>query len=204
VLAQLGGSDAAVLTRLVDGIGGVKGISVNTRDPRQDNTLQGWPWISGTFSWLEPTCWGVLALKKAGARSPGAGARIGEGEKLIVNRSCEPGGWNYGNAAVIGQDLRPYVPTTALGLMALQDRRSEPAVARGLAWLGESKLKERSGVALSLAALCLRIYGVAAADVEAGIAADVDRAERLGNLQALAMMLYALSAEKHDVKAFRV
>jgi hypothetical protein len=204
VLSHLGKSDDRVLAQLVGGIADVKGVSVNLPDPRQDNKLQGWPWISGTFSWLEPTCWGVLALKKAGAGTSTARARIDEAEKLIINRSCEPGGWNFGNASAIGQDLRPYVPTTALGLMALQDRRTEPAVGRALAWLGESKLKERSGVALSLAVLCLRIYGMPAADVESGIAADVDRAERVGNLQAIAMMLYALSTDKHDVTALRV
>ncbi len=30
----------------------------------QDNSLQGWSWVSGTFSWVEPTALGLLALKK--------------------------------------------------------------------------------------------------------------------------------------------
>src|SRR6478736_1185162 len=34
---------------------------------RQDNKLQGWSWIDGTFSWVEPTAWGLLALRKLAA-----------------------------------------------------------------------------------------------------------------------------------------
>ena len=37
---------------------------------RQDNALQGWAWIDSTFSWVEPTSWCLLALKKAGRLPP--------------------------------------------------------------------------------------------------------------------------------------
>jgi hypothetical protein len=191
--------------RLLGGLVGVKGISVNAPDPRQDNKLQGWPWMPDTFSWLEPTCWCVLALKKTRARARnGVQARIDEADKLILNRSCEAGGWNFGNASALGQDLRPYVPTTALGLIALQDRRAEAVVGRSLAYLTQARVKEPSAMALALTALCLRIYDRAADDVEARLAEDADRAERTGNLQALAMLVYALSATQHGAKAMRV
>jgi hypothetical protein len=36
------------------------------------------------------------------------------------------------------------------------------------------------------------------------LAADVDRAERIGNLHALAMMLYALTAARHGLRAVHV
>jgi hypothetical protein len=29
---------------------------------RQDNSLQGWPWVPGTFSWVEPTALCLLCL----------------------------------------------------------------------------------------------------------------------------------------------
>lgn len=200
----LGGRTSPDPTRLLDALIAVKGVSVDAPDPRQDNTLQGWPWMPDTFSWIEPTAWCLLALKKAGARARGAQARIDEAEKLIVNRTCEPGGWNFGNASVVGQDLRPYVPTTAIALIALQDRRQAPAVSRSIAWLTDARLKEPSAPALALASVALRIYGVAADDVDARLAEDVERAERVGNLQALAMALYALSAERHGGRALRV
>ena len=198
------GGVATDLIRLLEALVAAKGVSVDAPDSRQNNALQGWPWMADTFSWLEPTSWCVLALKKAGARTRGAQARIAEAETLIANRVCQGGGWNYGNASVIGQDLRPYVPTTALGLIALQDRRQLPAVERSLTWLNEARLREPSAMALALTAICLRILGASAGEVETRLAGDVDRATRVGNLQSLAMMLYAVTVSKHDARAFRV
>jgi hypothetical protein len=203
VLAHLGPAGPSV-ARLVDALIAAKGISVNEPDPRQDNTLQGWPWLPDTFSWLEPTAWCLLALKKTGRQSRGATARIEEGNRLIVNRVCESGGWNYGNASVVGQDLRPYVPTTAIALLALQDQPHVPAVERSVAWLRGARVKEPSASALALACIALRAHDLPVEDVEARLAADVDRAERVGNLQALAMMLCALSASAHAVKSLRL
>jgi hypothetical protein len=104
----------------------------------------------------------------------------------------------------MGQDLRPYVPTTALGLMAMQDRRSEPAIVRSVAYLRQARLSEQSALALALTALAFRIFDLPADDVESRLVNDADRAERLGNLQTLAMMLYALSAPTHGAGALSV
>src|SRR5688500_2449007 len=92
----------------------------------QDNSLQAWPWIERTFSWVEPTAWCLLALKKW-ARSPGVHIepeRIETGERLLIDRCCATGGWNYGNSNMLGQQLKAFVPTTAIALLALQDRQS--------------------------------------------------------------------------------
>ena len=122
---------------------------------------------------------------------------------MIANRVCEGGGWNYGNASVIGQDLRPYVPSTAIALVALQDRRAVPAVNSSLAWLSGARSSEPSATALALAAIGLGVNGIEANDVEARLAGDLDRVERIGNLQAMAMMLYVLTADRHRMAAFR-
>jgi len=202
-IASGAGASVVSLPRLLDALVAAKGVSVKDQDPHQDNSLQGWPWLADTFSWLEPTCWCVLALKKAGARAPAAAARIQEADRLIANRVCESGGWNYGNASVVGQDLRPYVPTTALALIAMHDRRNLRAVERSIEWLRAEPTKEPSASALALAAIALRIYDVPAAEVDARLAGDVDRAERIGNLQALAMMLYALTTGPQAYRALR-
>jgi hypothetical protein len=206
VLGKLAHAEGPVLARLIDGIVAIKGVSAeNAPDLRQDNRLQAWPWMPGTFSWLEPSAWCLLALKKMRAPTrTAAESRIQEADKLIANRSVTNGGWNFGNASALGQDLRPYVPTTALALLALQDRRSDPVVERGLAFLSGARLKEPSAMALALTVLCLHIYGVPADDVEARLADDADRALRIGNLQALAMMLYALTVAEHDARALRI
>jgi hypothetical protein len=127
---------------------------------KQDSSLQAWSWVDGTFSWVEPTAWCVLLLKQRLARGPYPDAveRVRVGEQVLNDRACRGGGWNYGNANVYGKDLLPYVPTTALALLALHDRRNEPVVVRGLEQLERDVLSERSAVALSLALICLRVY----------------------------------------------
>lgn len=192
--------------KLHGGLVSAKGVRVDVFDPKQDNTLQGWSWIKDTFSWVEPTSWCLLALKKSDAvfRTTAAAAREQEAERLLVNRVCVAGGWNYGNASALGQDLRAYVPTTAVGLLSLQNRRMETAVQRSVQFLTGERLSEPSGMALSLAAMCLRVYGLSADDVEEQLATAVVQSEESANLQAMAMTVYALSAERHSLEAIRV
>lgn len=205
VLAHLAPTSGPSLRGLLVGLMTVRGIKVDVSDPRQNNQLQGWPWLPSTFSWVEPTAWCVLALKKAPpvARPASWDDRVREAETLLENRSCESGGWNFGNASVLGQDLRPYVSTTALGLLALQDRRT-PVVDRSLAYLERARLNEPTAMALSLTALCLRTFGRPVQDVEESLAHDVSRLERRGNLHALAMAAYALAGDRERGNAFHV
>ena len=37
----------------------------STEQLGHDSTLIGWPWVEGTHSWIEPTAWAVLALKRS-------------------------------------------------------------------------------------------------------------------------------------------
>ena len=71
--------------------------------------------------------------------------RIDEAERLLIDRSCLGGGWNYGNSNMLGQELEPYVPTTAVALLAMQDRRTHPVVDRSLNYLEKHATSERSG-----------------------------------------------------------
>jgi hypothetical protein len=206
VCQQAGGPVCeAILARLVPALVRVKGISVKNT-ARSSDVLQGWPWIEETFSWVEPTALCLLALKRSrhAASTPAADARIQEAEQVLLTRSCATGGWNYGNASVYDQDLRPYVPTTALGLMALADRRADPIVVRGIEFLQRGQLNERSGMALALTALCLRVHGLLSDEVEQALADDIARVKRLDNLHIVAMVLYALSGERHGAAAFTV
>jgi hypothetical protein len=184
-----------------------KGIAAPASETmRQDNSLQGWSWTDATFSWVEPTCWGILALKKArssGAADPAAPARIVEAEKLLIDRRCQPGGWNFGNASVMGQDLRPYVPTTALGLLAMQDRRQEDAVVRGLGTLENIWRDEISALALGLSLVCLKVYGRPAEEPHARLLAHAADALTFGNHAGIAQALFALSLSDQP-HAFRL
>jgi hypothetical protein len=184
-----------------------KGIQVkNEANSSQDNSLQGWPWLDATFSWVEPTSWGVLALKKArraGATGAEADARITEADRLLLNRTCKTGGWNYGNATVLDQDLRPYVPTTALALLALQDRASEPAVRRSLEFLEQHWSDEISATSLGLSLLCLDVYGRPVDKLTTALRTHAASAVSFGNVHGMAVALCALTRLGKD-NVFRI
>ena len=167
---------------------------------RQDNSLQAWSWIDGTFSWVEPTAWCLLAQKQWSAVSGAVvdRSRIVVAEQMLVDRCCAKGGWNYGNANMLGQDLKPFVPTTALALLSLQDRESLPEVARSVAFLEREATSERSGTALALALMALRAYGRSTAAVRDTLVAQLPTTLGLGKIASAAMSLYALSeADRH-------
>lgn len=120
-----------------------------------DSTLIGWPWVSGTHSWIEPTAWNIVALKAAGCS---AHPRTREAVRLLVDRLLPSGGCNYGNTAVLGQHLRPHVQPTGLTLVALAGEAIEELrVARSLEYL-ERELSAQTPVA----SLCYGLLGLAA------------------------------------------
>ena len=128
-----------------------------------DLALRGWPWNDAAASWVEPTAASVLALRHLARRVsvPGAAERVDEGVRLLADRACEGGGWNYGNTRVLGVALEPYPDTTAMALLALQ-RSTGTAGAKGIAAL-ERLLDERtSSLALALATLAFELHGHAA------------------------------------------
>jgi hypothetical protein len=202
---------------LLEWLVATKGVqTVQSSSYRQDNSLQGWSWLDATFSWVEPTAWGALALQKgiqAGRVAEAAArARISEAERLLIDRCCRDGGWNFGNANVMGQELFPHVPTTAIALLALQKRREEPAVTRSLAFLETHWRDEPSMLALGLSLICLRTYGRMADAVENQLLSLTRRrAESASsptvrlpeNLHAFAVALTALSLRNDDA-TFRI
>ena len=174
---------------------------------RQDNSLQAWPWIDQTFSWVEPTSWCLLLLKKLrqvqpSASNPDANERIAVGERMLIDRACKTGGWNYGGSNVYGQELWAYVPTTALGLLAMQDRRDDPVVTRSLHFLQKDIGTERSAPALALALVCLRVFAVNAESFEQDLLTRLDLSRALGSTVALSSSLYALAGTRHGMAAF--
>jgi hypothetical protein len=197
----------------------VKGVAVpKSTINRQDNSLQGWAWTVDTFSWVESTATCLLGLKRLvpGTRSAAAARRVHEAERLLVDRVCRDGGWNHGNSNMLGKELPAYIPTTALALLALHDRRTETdsavgpsfssgtAVSRSLAYLQRNRVTETGALALALSRICLGVYGIEAHDVEAAIAREWDRSAFIGNLHTTALALYALTGAKSNFEAFRV
>jgi hypothetical protein len=186
-------------SRLLASLQRVKGDTLPpSRINTQDNSLQGWSWIAGTFSWVEPTAWCLLALKRYAGMEGMAidSARVDSAERLLADRSMPTGGWNYGNSNMLGKMLEPFVPPTAVALLALQDRRSLPAVGHSLEFLERAATTERSGLALSLALLALRAFGLSTSSVHTALLEQVPTTLAFGNQMAAAMSLFALGAEE--------
>ncbi len=123
--------------------------------------LKGWPWTSGTFSWVEPTAYALIALKnlRPYLQETRAEERIREGELMVYDRMCEGGGWNYGNSKVLGVDLWPYPDITALVLIALQDHQEAEANQLSLQALRKMLTQVESGFAFSWSIICFSLYG---------------------------------------------
>ena len=123
--------------------------------------LKGWPWASGSFSWVEPTSYFLISLKKLKPTFNGTKIddRIRQGELMIYDRVCEGGGWNYGNSKVYGEALWPYPDITAVALIALQDHPEVEANRKSLETLEKTVQDVDSGLALSWSIICFSLYG---------------------------------------------
>jgi hypothetical protein len=128
------------------------------KDPRlkQDNTLTGWPWVPGTFGWVEPTAWSLIALGLSGLREH---PRAVEGARFLLDREIPSGGWNYGNPALDDKELLPFWDTTGLALVALNAYTEPKRVKDGLDLMEKEQEKIGSLSGLSWTVLALASYG---------------------------------------------
>lgn len=141
-------------------LSGEKGLRLNTK-------ARGWPWLEGNSSWVEPTAYALIALKLAMSQHDSGLAsctgRIHDAEALLFDTMCEGGGWNYGNNRVLGVNLRPYLSTTALTLVALQgceeNEKAHKAIQQSLNYIKTSVSLELSVLSLAWSIICLDIYG---------------------------------------------
>lgn len=177
---------------------------------RQDNSLEAWSWVDNTMSWVEPTSYSLLAIKRAlslgalGSSAEAARARIDMAERLLQDRACVSGGWNYGNAQVFGQDLLAHGPTTAIALLALQDRATRLFVQAGVRFLDKQAAVEGSGLALALSSLCLRLFGQAVTPLDRMIRIQVPTSVGMANTVTLAALSVVLSDAPEALAPFRV
>jgi hypothetical protein len=105
------------------------------RNVQFDPDKYGWPWESGSASWVIPTAFSVIALKQYTIcnRLEASEKRIQLGLEMLLDRVCVGGGWNSGNSIVYGVPLRPHVEETAIALLALQDE-PRPEMAGITGW----------------------------------------------------------------------
>jgi uncharacterized protein (DUF362 family) len=136
-----------------------KGRQADNRDNEDindiDGNLIGWPWAEGNFSWVEPTAWACLALRRAGQ---GEHPRVLEGLDLLLDRALEEGGVNYGNRRIFGIALEPIPGPTALMLLALQGRPEHPRIAAAVQYLRRQAQTGEDLEHLCWARLALDVY----------------------------------------------
>ncbi|WP_406696382.1 prenyltransferase/squalene oxidase repeat-containing protein [Singulisphaera sp. Ch08] len=124
-----------------------------------DTTLVGWPWVTDTHSWLEPTAIAILALGREGH---GDHRRVRDGIRLISDRALPEGGWNYGNKAAFGNILRPQPAPTGLALLALaQTEATSSVIKNGVQYLRETLPNTRAPASLGWGVLGLRLWNEA-------------------------------------------
>ncbi len=143
----------------------------NDPNVRQDNTIVGWPWVPGTFGWVEPTAWAVIALNVAGRAGHPRGV---EGRRFLLDRQIPSGGWNYGNPAVNDRELLPFWDTTGLALLAFGRQPEAARVGPSLDFLERNQDRIQSVCGLAWAALGLEAHGRDTARLKRRLRAALD------------------------------
>lgn len=187
ILEQEGGKPG-LLAKLI------RFVTREKRVVRLNQDLIGWPWTSGNFSWVEPSSYCMIALKKLRQQLPPdtLRARVDQAERMIYDRMCDGGGWNYGNAEVYDEKLWPYPDTTALALIATQDHRDRKENQASLRALYEMARQAGSGLALSWAILCFAVYGQDDISLRSLLAERFAKTQFLLETKVLALAVLAL------------
>jgi hypothetical protein len=169
---------------------------------RLNNDLIGWSWVPNSFSWVEPTSYALTALKKVRSSLPAEAVneRIQQGEAMIYDRMCKGGGWNYGNSKVLDYALWPYPDTTAVALIALQDRAGDQANQESLQALRKTADEANSGLAASWAAISLNVYGQDTRDWQKRVEKRFRETGFLGETKTLALALMALNGKANPFR----
>ena len=124
-----------------------------------------------------------------------------EAVRILRDRHCADGGWNYGSTSSKGVDLRGYAQTTAVALMGLQGEEAS-LVDPALRFLQSRWRDEPGGLTLAHAAVALDLHGVEGADeIRAALETAFRKTGFLGNLLALGWA--ALAASRAAVDGLR-
>lgn len=83
-----------------------------------DLTLRAWPWFPEQGSFVEPTAMAVWALAML-SPSPEIESRVDQAVRYLVDRRCQPGGWNVGSPMMFSLSVPPRACPTAWTLLAL-------------------------------------------------------------------------------------
>ena len=195
-LLEQEGSKPGILAEVILWATGKSGVNKLNKD------LIGWSWVPNSFSWVEPTSYALIALKKLRARLAGTNVdeRIRQGDAMIYDRVCNGGGWNYGNSRVLDYALWPYPDITAVALIAMQDHAREQANQESLQVLSKIARETDSGLALCWAAICLNVYAQDNSGFQGQIEKRFAATAFLGESKSLALAVIALNGKTNPFR----
>ena len=168
----------------------------------QSDELYGWSWTQGTASWVEPTAYALIVLRRAPEKllSNYARKRISIAQKMLLDRMCPGGGWNCGNPMVYGVAGEPQVVPTVWALLALRNSGTNE-YRLSLDWLEANRGKVRSLAALALTKIGLDALGSSDPNLENCLAASLhDKDISVVNVPAIAWTALATSSKRNWLK----
>ena len=169
-------------------------FKTSDRNVRFDPDKYGWPWVTGSASWVIPTAFSIIAIEQFTVcnRSEESEKRIRLGVEMLLDRACVDGGWNSGNSLVYGVPLRPHVEATAIALLALQDEQRIEMVQKSLSWLRQNAASVDSVSSLAWCILTLFVYQEPIGGLRNRLATIIGNGRDIRNNATLATAILAL------------
>jgi hypothetical protein len=169
-------------------------FKTSDRNVRFDPDKYGWPWVTGSASWVIPTAFSIIAIEQFTVcnRSEESEKRIHLGVEMLLDRACVDGGWNSGNSLVYGVPLRPHVEATAIALLALQDEQRTEMVQKSLSWLRQNAASVDSVSSLAWCILTLFVYQEPIGGLRNRLATTIGDGRDIRNNATLATAILAL------------
>jgi hypothetical protein len=169
-------------------------FKTSDRNVRFDPDKYGWPWVTGSASWVIPTAFSIIAIEQFTVcnRSEESEKRIHLGGEMLLDRACVDGGWNSGNSLVYGVPLRPHVEATAIALLALQDEQRTEVIQKSLSWLRQNAAGIDSVSSLAWCILTLFVYQEPIGGLRNRLATIIGNGRDIRNNATLATAILAL------------
>ena len=169
-------------------------FKTSDRNVRFDPDKYGWPWVTGSASWVIPTAFSIIAIEQFTVcnRSEESEKRIYLGVEMLLDRACVDGGWNSGNSLVYGVPLRPHVEATAIALLALQDEQRTDMIQKSLSWLRQNAASVDSVSSLAWCILSLFVYQEPIGGLKNRLATVIGDGRDIRNNATLATAILAL------------